>query len=206
MVQPLVIPLIPAVLAGFWDRFLPRENLIETKEYFPPSVFITDFPDQANREILNFEQVKDYATAYLIDYLQQSPDSIRLRNDTYCSGDFCHLYFENYVNGLVIDNHSAQMTTNRGKIIAMSYNFGNSVPMKSCPGEEMPLDNLIKIAESHLNAKVSSNQMMQVGYNTGNYLISGWKLELWKDLTLITLIIDNCFGEIVSLINMTTLL
>jgi hypothetical protein len=197
--------LFSILFASAMASFLTGEggNKFEQKAYVPENVFVTKFADvEATSLPVGMEDIKKYAKQYLSKQILVSEDNISINEDSYCSGDFCHIYFSHVLDGLKVKNHNANMNFHKGKLISMSYDFTKSPVIDLCAKSVKSASELKSKIESELGAK-SDGESERVYYDTGNGVVSAQTFKLQKDSDVLSVVVDECTGEIVELFNMT---
>lgn len=192
--------LILATMASFLTG--EGGNKFEQKAYVPENVFVTKFTVEPTQVPIGIEDTKKYAKQYLSKHILVSEDNISINEDSYCSGDFCHIYISHVLEGIKVKNHFANMNFHKGKLISMSYNFTKSPVIDICSKRIKPAKELKAKIESELGAK-SNDESERVYYDTGHGVVSAQSFKLQKDVDVLSVVVDECTGETLELFNMT---
>jgi Zn-dependent metalloprotease len=178
------------------NYFVSDKLEIHEKGYTPPSHFITKIPEQPTQTMTEINQITDFTAKFLANQLNINEKDL-LVTDSYCQGDFCHVYYQRLVDGVTVQNQHAAVHMAKGKVINYSYSFTDS-KVKECVPRLNQIDT-VQFAEQELGLSKNQKEIQQVYYDMGKELILGYQFELQSNENHVQVVVNACKRDFVSI-------
>jgi hypothetical protein len=180
------------------EMFAPQTQRFHSKQYIPESQFLTDIKGPIAATDMNTEQTMEFAKSFLCSQYSIPAHDLAVTGHCDQSGT-CYCYFTHLVDNKKVQNHNAQVTIAKGKVVALSINFDGHLDVKCV--EKLDIADLISQKEREYGLALTL-EPAKVWYQVSQTEMEpGVSFQLQGDGEHLSIVASTCTGETLELIN-----